>query len=424
MRLINTANLEIIETITLDSINKKRAKIIKNIANSVKIDGFRKGKIPQNFIENKYKNEIDRDTQKELLASLIETSLSSLNISSDRVIGNPLIKKFDQNENGISVEMLVGLFPEFEINDYLKFIPEFEIPEPSDKDIESRLERISKEKGKLIEVDRALENGDVANIDFEGFIDGEAFSGGKGENFDLEIGSKKFIDGFEEQLRGMKKGESRDIEVVFPSDYRAKALANKNAKFRVTLNKIQIIENAKIDDDLAKAMFPSHENASLEYLRDYVKDELNSEAKNEKFSTLKLEVVKNLLDGINFDVPDCVVESEMDVIFRNHIQNLSQESLKELQDNKEKAKEKRESFRKDAIDSVKLTFIIDFIAKKEDIKISNDELYQSMYYESIISGKPYEDVLKFYEDNYMIPALKMTLLENKVLNNMLESKCK
>ena len=424
MRLINTANLEIIETITLDSINKKRAKIIKNIANSVKIDGFRKGKIPQNFIENKYKNEIQRDTQKELLASLIESSLSSLNISSDRVIGNPLIKKFDQNENGISVEMLVGLFPEFEINDYLKFIPEFEIPEPSDKDIESRLERISKEKGKLIEVDRALENGDVANIDFEGFIDGEAFSGGKGENFDLEIGSKKFIDGFEEQLRGMKKGESRDIEVVFPSDYRAKALANKNAKFRVTLNKIQIIENAKIDDDLAKAMFPSHENASLEYLRDYVRDELNSEAKNEKFSTLKLEVVKNLLEGINFDIPDSVVESELDVIFRNHIQNLSKEDLKELQDNKEMAKEKRESFRKDAIDSVKLTFIIDFIAKKEDIKISNDELYQSMYYESIISGKPYEEVLKFYEDNYIIPALKMTLLENKVLNNMLESKCK
>ena len=424
MRLINTANLEIIETITLDSISKKRAKIIKNIANSVKIDGFRKGKIPQNFIENKYKNEIERDTQKELLASLIESSLSSLNISHDRVIGNPLIKKFDQNENGISVEMLVGLFPEFEINDYFRFIPEFEIPEPSDKDIESRLERISKEKGKLIEVDRALENGDVANIDFEGFIDGEAFSGGKGENFDLEIGSKKFIDGFEEQLRGMKKGESRDIDVVFPSDYRAKALANKNAKFRVKLNKIQIIENAKIDDDLAKAMFPSHENASLEYLRDYVKDELTAEAKNEKFSTLKLEVVKNLLEGINFDIPDSVVESELDVIFRNHIQNLSKEDLKELQDNKEKAKEKRESFRKDAIDSVKLTFIIDFIAKKEDIKISNDELYQSMYYESIISGKPYEEVLKFYEDNYMIPALKMTLLENKVLNNMLESKCK
>lgn len=424
MRLINTANLEIIETITPDSIHKKRLQIIKNIANNVKIDGFRKGKIPQNFIENKYKDEIQRDTQKELLASLIETSLTSLNISSDRVIGNPLIKKFDQNENGISVEMLVGLFPEFEINDYLKFIPEFEISKPSDKDIESRLERISKEKGKLIEVDRALENGDVANIDFEGFIDGEAFSGGKGENFDLEIGSKKFIDSFEEQLLGMKKGETRDVNVVFPNDYRAKSLASKNAKFIVKLNKIQIIENANIDDELAKAMFPSHENASLEYLKDYVKDELTAEAKNEKFSTLKLEVVKNLLEGINFDIPDSVVESELDVIFKNHIQNLSKEDLKELQNNKEKAKEKRESFRKDAIDSVKLTFIIDFIAKKEDIKISNDELYQSMYYESIISGKPYEEVLKFYEDNYMIPALKMTLLENKVLNNMLESKCK
>lgn len=424
MRLINTANLEIIETITPDSIHKKRLQIIKNIANNVKIDGFRKGKIPQNFIENKYKDEIQRDTQKELLASLIETSLTSLNISSDRVIGNPLIKKFDQNENGISVEMLVGLFPEFEINDYLKFIPEFEISKPSDKDIESRLERISKEKGKLIEVDRALENGDVANIDFEGFIDGEAFSGGKGENFDLEIGSKKFIDSFEEQLVGMKKGETRDVNVVFPNDYRAKSLASKNAKFIVKLNKIQIIENANIDDELAKTMFPSHENASLEYLKDYVKDELTAEAKNEKFSTLKLEVVKNLLEGINFDIPDSVVESELDVIFRNHIQNLSKEDLKELQNNKEKAKEKRESFRKDAIDSVKLTFIIDFIAKKEDIKISNDELYQSMYYESIISGKPYEEVLKFYEDNYMIPALKMTLLENKVLNNMLESKCK
>ena len=319
--------------------------------------------------------------------------------------------------------MIVGLFPKVEIDDYYRFIPEVNLDSITNEEIESRIERISKDRGELVEVDRALQNGDVVNIDFEGFIDGEAFSGGKSDNFNLEIGSKRFIDGFEEKLIGMKSGESKEIEVPFPSDYRVKELAGKNATFKVKVNKVQDIKNAKIDDNLAKVLFPSHEDANLEYLRDYVKDELSAEAKDREFSKLRLDLVKNLLDGIDFDVPYSVVESEMDVIFRNHIQNLPKESLKELQDDREKAKEKRESFRQKAIDSVKLTFIIDFISKKDDVKISNDELYQSIYYESVISRKPYEDVLKFYEDNHMIPALKMTLLENKVLNTMLESKC-
>ena len=423
MGLINTANLEIIETVTLEEINKKRARVAKNIASNVKIDGFRKGKIPQSFIEEKYKNEIEKESEKELLADLIKSSLKALNIDENRIIGNPLIKKFNQNENGIDVEMIVGLFPKVEIDDYYRFIPEVNLDSITNEEIESRIERISKDRGELVEVDRALQNGDVVNIDFEGFIDGEAFSGGKSDNFNLEIGSKRFIDGFEEKLIGMKSGESKEIEVPFPSDYRVKELAGKNATFKVKVNKVQDIKNAKIDDNLAKVLFPSHEDANLEYLRDYVKDELSAEAKDREFSKLRLDLVKNLLDGIDFDVPYSVVESEMDVIFRNHIQNLPKESLKELQDDREKAKEKRESFRQKAIDSVKLTFIIDFISKKDDVKISNDELYQSIYYESVISRKPYEDVLKFYEDNHMIPALKMTLLENKVLNTMLESKC-
>lgn len=424
-KLINNANILLSTTIDNETINQKKKKIAQNISKNVKIDGFRKGKVPLSIIENRFKDRIIQDSQNEALNDLVRDSLKELNIQLDRIIGNPLITKFQNNDNGIEVEAKIGIFPDIDLTDYEKLIPFVELKKVSDKDVDSRIEELAKSSGDLVEVEKEkLESKDIANIDFEGFLGNTPFEGGKGENYDLEIGSKSFIEGFEEQLIGMKKGDIKDINVKFPDNYNATHLAGKEARFNVKLNAIKEAKASKIDDEFAKKMIPNNKDATLEILRDNVKTQLENENKNKALNDLKPKLIENLIDGFKFDLPDNIVEQEIDVIFRNSLQNISTEELQELQNDKDKAKNKRESFRDEAQKSVRLTFIIDKFAKINKVAVSDDELYQTIYYEAMMMGANPKEVLEHYEKNNMIPALKMTILENKILNNLLESTIK
>lgn len=424
-KLINNANILLSTTIDNETINQKKKKIAQNISKNVKIDGFRKGKVPLSVIENRFKDRIIQDSQNEALNDLVRDSLKELNIQLDRIIGNPLITKFQNNDNGIEVEAKIGIFPDIDLTDYEKLIPFVELKKVSDKDVNSRIEELAKSSGDLVEVEKEkLESKDIANIDFEGFLGNTPFEGGKGKNYDLEIGSKSFIEGFEEQLIGMKKGDIKDINVKFPDNYNATHLAGKEARFNVKLNAIKEAKASKIDDEFAKKMIPNNKDATLEILRENVKTQLENENKNKALNDLKPKLIENLIDSFKFDLPDNIVEQEIDVIFRNSLQNISTEELQELQNDKDKAKNKRESFRDEAQKSVRLTFIIDKFAKRNKVEVSDNEFYQTIYYEAMMMGANPKEVLEHYEKNNMIPALKMTILENKILNNLLESTIK
>lgn len=424
-KLINNANILLSTTIDNETINQKKKKIAQNISKNVKIDGFRKGKVPLSVIENRFKDRIIQDSQNEALNDLVRDSLKELNIQLDRIIGNPLVTKFQNNDNGIEVEAKIGIFPDIDLTDYEKLIPFVELKKVSDKDVNSRIEELAKSSGDLVEVEKEkLESKDIANIDFEGFLGNTPFEGGKGKNYDLEIGSKSFIEGFEEQLIGMKKGDIKDINVKFPDNYNATHLAGKEARFNVKLNAIKEAKASKIDDEFAKKMIPNNKDATLEILRENVKTQLENENKNKALNDLKPKLIENLIDSFKFDLPDNIVEQEIDVIFRNSLQNISTEELQELQNDKDKAKNKRESFRDEAQKSVRLTFIIDKFAKRNKVAVSDDEFYQTIYYEAMMMGTNPKEVLEHYEKNNMIPALKMMILENKILNNLLESTIK
>ncbi|WP_258442876.1 trigger factor [Helicobacter sp. 16-1353] len=426
VKLIDNANILLEEVLQNDKIQQKKVKIAQNISKNIKVDGFRKGKVPLNVVESRFKDRIEQDSQNEALNELILDSLKELNIEANQVIGNPIITKYEKTDKGIEVEAKIGIFPKFEIDDYKQLVPEVKLEEITSKMVDDRIKELAKSSGDLSEIkeERELEIKDIANINFEGFLDDKAFEGGKADNYDLEIGSKSFIEGFEEQLLGMKKGENRDIKVTFPENYNSPHLAGKDARFNVTLNKIQCRIESKIDDDFAKKMLPSDSNATLESLKTYTKMQLENESKNKILNGLKPKLVDNLLDNINFDLPDSIVEQEIDVIFRNSLQNIKPEELKELQNDISKAKQKRESFREEAQKSVKLTFIVDQLAKKNNLSVSDNEVYQVLYYEAMMMGANPKEVLDTYEKNNMIPALKMTILENKVLNNLLESTIK
>ncbi len=421
-KLTNNANIFIQDTIDEKTINKKRAKIIQNLAKNVKIDGFRKGKVPTSIIEKRFSDKINQDSEQESLNELIAEQLKELNIKTNRVIGNPIIAKYEKNNNNIDVEVKIGLFPQIDIKDYTSFIPQVTLENISQQQIDERLNEMAKNSGELVESNKTtLEQGDIANIDFEGFLDEVPFEGGKGEKYDLEIGSKSFIEGFEDNLIGMKKDENKDINLVFPQNYNATHLAGKKVVFKVKLNEIKERKPSELNDDFAKKMLPNNQNATLDELKIFIKTQLEHESKSKIFNELKPKLADNLIANIAFDLPENIIEQEMDIIFRNSLRTLSSDELKELQQNKDKAKEKRESFREEAQKSVQLTFIIDSLAKMKNISVSDNEIYQMIYYEAMMSRQNPKEVMELYEKNNMIPAIKMTILEDKVLNNLLES---
>ncbi len=419
----NNANAIVNGSIALSKLEEKFDKVIKKIAQSVKIDGFRKGKVPAQVIKARYKDQVEQDAQQEAIQDLLDLALKELNVAPNSLIGNPMILKFDKNEDKIDLEIKISITPSFETDNVEKYVPEVKLKAVTKAQIDERLAEIAKSRAPLSEIteNRALAKDDTANIDFEGFVDGKAFEGGKGENFNLVIGSNQFIPGFEDALIGMKKGEKRSIDVTFPENYQAAHLAGKKAKFDVTLHKILQKDSTKIDDEFAKSIAGAE--SSLESLKDMVKEQLEMEQKTELYNKeLKEKLVEALLKNISFDLPELIVEQEMDILFRNALSQLAPEEIEKMKNNQEEAKKVRETHRDEACKSVQITFIMDKLAKQYNIVIQDNEVLQTIYYEAMMMGQNPKEVLEYYQQNNLVPAIKMTMIEDRVLHYLLDEK--
>lgn len=419
----NNANAIVNGSIAISKLEEKFDKVIKKIAQSVKIDGFRKGKVPAQVIKARYKEQVEQDAQQEAIQDLLDLALKELNIAPKSLIGNPMILKFDKSDDKIELEIKISIAPSFETDNVEQYVPEVKLKAITKAQIDERLEEIAKSRAPLSEVtdNKALAKDDTANIDFEGFVDGKAFEGGKGENFNLVIGSNQFIPGFEDALIGMKKGEKRSIDVTFPENYQAAHLAGKAAKFDVTLHKILKKDTLKIDDEFAKSIAGAE--SSLESLKDMIKEQLEMEQKTELYNKeLKEKLVEALLKNISFDLPELIVEQEMDILFRNALSKLAPEEFEKIKNNQEEAKKVRETHRDEACKSVQITFIMDALAKKYNIVIQDNEVLQTIYYEAMMMGQNPKEVLEYYQQNNLVPAIKMTMIEDRVLHYLLDEK--
>lgn len=420
---INSANAVINGSIALSKIEEKFEKVIKKIAKNIKIDGFRKGKVPTQVIKTRYKEQIDQDAQQEAIQELLTAALKELEIQPNSLIGNPMISQFNKLNDKIELEIKLGITPTLNLDNVEDYTPEVKLKTISKNLIDERLEEIAKNRAPLNEItqERTLQKDDTAQIDFEGFVDGKAFEGGKGENFNLAIGSNQFIPGFEDALIGMKKGEKRTIKVTFPEQYQAKHLAGKEASFDVTLHKILQKELPKIDDEFAKSI--AGEESNLQSLKDMIKEQLEMEQKTEIYNKeLKEKLVEILLKNISFDLPDLIVEQEMDILFRNALSQLKPEEFDKIKNNQDEAKKQRETHKDEARKSVQITFIMDALAKKYNIAINDNEVLQTIYYEAMMMGQDPKATLEHYQKNNLVPAIKMTVLEDRVLHYLLDKK--
>ncbi|HIP19874.1 MAG TPA: trigger factor [Sulfurimonas sp.] len=421
---IDSANAEISATISMDEINANLEKIAKQFSKTANVQGFRKGKVPVAIVKKQYGQKLVEDAEAEALREVMAAGLKELDISNESLMGEPNITKFEKSDDKIEVAIKVATRPSIKLDDLTKSVPDFKKPVISDKDVNERVKQLAEQNAPLVDIkrNRKMKDGDTAVIDFEGSIDGVLFDGGAGKDHALLLGSNSFIPGFEEQLIGVKRDEEVVIKVTFPENYGGD-LAGKDAEFKVKVNQVQVKEEVEINDELAKKMMPGEENASLEELTKQVKTQLENEALGKLYNEdLKPKLLDTLVNALTFDLPEFVVEQEIDMALNKKAGTMTEEEVQELRDSKEKLDTLRETFREDAVKSVRATFIIDSIAIEKGVKIEEQEVMQTIYYEAMQMGQDPQKAYEQYKDAGYLPAIQMSMVEDRVLSGLLNDK--
>jgi len=419
---IDNANFKISTTIENSEIEAVVKRLAKETSKQIKVDGFRAGKVPVAIVMKMHGERLTQDGESELVRKALADGYKELEITQDVVIGEPSIQKYDKTDDGIDIEVEVSIKPTFDLDGYKDIAPEYEEAEISEDEINERVNSLMDSRAKFVKLedDRAVEDGDMTLIDFEGSVDGELFEGGASDGFNLQIGSNQFIPGFEEQIIGMNSGDEKDVKVTFPEEYQVKDLAGKEAVFKVKLHEIQAKEKVELTEDLAKELLNDKENGSIETVKEKIKEQLEQEKFGKLYNDeLKPKILEALVEKFNFDLPKNIVEQELDAKVNQEAQTMDKEKIEELQNDSDKLNEFRESLRTDATDSVKATFIVDALAKAEEIVVTDDEVSQTLYYEAMMSGQNPQEVIKHYQDNNLIPAIKMGMIEDKLFSKLL-----
>jgi trigger factor len=424
---INSANAEIEAEISKETINSKLEKIAKELTKTASVQGFRKGKVPVAVVKKQYGERLIQDAESEALRDVLNKGLDELEIAMSALIGEPNISKFNKSDDKIEATVKVAMRPQINLESYIEMVEEFDKPVITDKEVDERIEKIADSQAKFVDLKRkrAAKDGDSVTIDFEGSIDGELFEGGAAKEFALVLGSGQFIPGFEDQIIGMKIGEEKVVKVTFPENYGSDTLAGKDAEFKVTLHNIQEKEKVEIDDAFAEKLLAGQDDKSLENLKAQVKAQLENEAIGKLYNDeLKPALLETFVANINFDLPQFVVDQEIDVALNKKAGTMSEDEIKELREDAAKLEALRESFREEAERSVKATFIIDALATAENIKVDENEVMQIVYYEAMQMGQDPKEAYDKYKEAGYLPAIQMSMVEDKVLSQILNSKMK
>ena len=377
------------------------------------VEDVLKGMAPDNF---------QKDAEGQILQTFIEKGLEQAGIPIDDILGQPGFRKYENRENGIYLEIQISTSPEIDTNvDYSDIIPKFERPIAPKEAVEAKLRELATQQSPYspIKTPKAVENGDMALIDFEGFINDVAFEGGKAEKFNLRVGSNSFIPGFEEQIIGMEYGEEKTIKVMFPEDYSSADLAGKEASFKVKLHEIQEQQYVEPDDAFGQQIL-NDKTATLDTLREKLANQISSQALSELYQNeLKPQIIKGLLTKFDFTLPINIVEQEIDAKVNEKAQTMTREEHEQYKKDKNMFHKLREAVAPEARDAIKAALIVDALAKKEGIEVDEQEIQAALYYQAMMSGQDADELLKYYKENNLMTSAKMGLTEDKLFGMML-----
>ena len=381
----------------------------------IQIPGFRKGKAPRKMIEKMYGSFVFyEDGLEEIFPEIYDFAIASQEF---KAIGRPTLDNMDIAEDGIvTLTISTETYPEVTLGQYKGL--EIEKPEAtvSEEQVAAELDRMAQNVASTETVERAAEMGDTANIDFEGFDNGVAFDGGKGENFDLKLGSGQFVPGFEEQVVGMTAGEEKDINITFPEDYAAE-LAGKAVVFHVKLNKVTVINIPELDDEFAKDV---SEFETLEALKEDIRANALKSAQKQIDSAFENAAVEKAAENITVEMPAALIESELDNQMNNFAYQLQMSGYSIEQYAKMMGGDvstMRNAFRPTAEKQAKINLTLEKIAEAEAIEVTEEDL--NAEFETL--AKQYE--LEIEKIKEMVPAeeIKASLKVRKATKVIVDS---
>jgi len=356
-----------------------------------KVDGFRKGHVPADVLEKKFKKEIEGEILNHIISEEYRKAVEENNLSP---IADIKLEKYENNEDNVEVVFTIPVLPEITLGDYKSVKVEKEALDVNDEKVNAEIEIMRSNAGKLKEVadDEAAKDKDVANINFEGFVDGEAFNGGKAEGFDLTLGSKSFIDTFEDQIIGHKKGDEFDVNVTFPEEYHAENLKGKPAVFKIKLNSIKRKEEAELNEDLAKELGYD----SVEDLKAKTKENLIKREETRIENEYKGKVVDAVVDGVNFEIPEAIVEREIQFQINRFAQQLQMQGMslnQYFEMTGQNIEKMRESIKESAEKSVKRDLVLNEIAKAEKVEATEEEVNAELDRTALMYGMDREGLI-------------------------------
>ena len=388
---------------------------------SISIPGFRKGKAPRAVIEGMYGPEVFyQDAMDELAPAAYEFGVKE---SSLKIVGAPAISNADvTDERTVAFTFAVTVYPEVTLGQYKGLEAEKSAVEVSDADVEAELNATRKRNARMLDIDdREAQMGDTANIDFDGYLNGERFEGGKAEGHALELGSNSFVPGFEDQVVGMKIGEEKEIPITFPEDYTPE-LAGKDVVFKVKLNSLTTPELPELDDEFAKDV---SEFDTLEEYKNSIRENLRKTRQERADAAFKNEIMRQAAENITADIPDVMIEEKLEDILRNYAgqfglrdRSVSLDDIKKLLGVTDEMMDV--SFRPAAVAQVRTDLLLDAVMEAEELQESDEgfEAYVAKVAGEVNAGV--DQLKQYFGEEFMRHEYRRELATNLILDSAVE----
>ena len=375
----NTAKVVI--EVEKDQYQTALDKAYRKVKNTIYIPGFRKGKAPRKIVEGMYgANVFYEDAINLIFPEIWEQATTESEL---KVVGSPSVSDLNVDENGnLVLTIECGLYPVATLGQYKGIEAPKATVTVTDEEVDEDIKQLASRNSSISTVERAAKDGDTVIIDFDGYMDGVAFDGGKGENYTLRLGSGTFIPGFEDQVVGMAAGDEKDVEVTFPADYGTQELAGKPATFKVKVHEVKETLVPELDDEFAKDVSETAE--TLEDLKKERREKLEKDKADEAEHNFKNEVVKKAMDNLEVVIPDAMVEAQLDDMMNQYAMNMQSSGFtleQYAQMMGTTIQGLREQSREGAVQQIRNTLLLEKVAEEENIQVTDEELeeeYQTM----------------------------------------------
>lgn len=420
MNVTETSSGELTREFTVqvprEDIDKAVDNRLQELRGQINLPGFRPGKVPLSIMRQRYGKSVMGEVLEGLVGHSSQHALQERNL---RPAQQPDIEvtKFDEDSD-LEYKMTVEVLPEIEPMDLSSISIERPVAEPDEEKVDEALERVREQNAEAVplEEDRPVADGDQIAIDFKGTVDGEEREGMQGEDMTLILGTGQLIPGFEEQLVGAEKGETRNVTVTFPENYQAADLAGKEAVFEVTVKDVQALEKPALDDALAEKMGMQ----SFDELRDKVRQRMQQELNDLSRAKAKRALLDVLAENHDFAVPEGMVNSEFETIW----QSVEQEKEAGRLSEEEMAKSDealRADYRSIAERRVRLGLLLTTIGERNSIQISDEEVNRAIAQQAMQYPQQAQQIFEYYQNNpQALDSIKAPIYEEKVVDYILE----